>query len=818
MASPVFKRTLRAQPQGAAQLDRSNPLTRQAAFVTLGSLGREIVNNLAVTPSGTTPPVVQPFGGKFGSGLASNFAGGGSAASYLNLGANGQTANISQGPATYVAVFYAASAAAVSIAERNDNNSVNAGWLFGYTTSLGVPGLGFLSENSTTNTRKVIQDAISTTGPNVLVVTYDGGLLAAGINIYLNGVLGTVPTSGSNDGAGTKGSDLAQSLFVGRTSFGVAQSHTGKIVLAGAFRRIWSPGEIKSFSDNPWQLFQAPGRVFTASAATNTAALTGNTATGSPGTVAPNITIALTGNAAAGAVGTVTYNPAGSTSLTGNTGTGSAGTVTPAITVPSTGNAGTGSVGTVAPTIAVAVTGNAATGSPGTVTPAITVALTGNAATGAVGTVSPSEAETVAITGNAATGSPGTVTPNITVALTGNQATGAVGNVTYSTAGAATLTGNAATGSPGTVAPAITVALTGNNATGSVGTVAPTATVGLTGNAGTGAPGTVKPVFTIALTGNEADGDAGNVSPPNSGALSGNEAEGDVGTVKPSITVAITGNAATGAVGTVSTSASASAALTGNAAAGAVGTVAPTITVALTGNAAVGAVGTVVVANADITIALTGVQGIGQVGSVTPHGGVVPDDLAMNPATWKNKNVRFRPLERFPYDPPAELGAVRRDEDLTEHPVDPHPVTPTGDRKRGLDLGLLAPTLAPRETEPTPTPVLAPTPTGLTRRERQRFRRLVADQKAEDARLAALDVADAPPPEPEPPPAAAKPPAATKADVGAVLKLMTTRLTETVARLAEAEARLTRMETLQKAQQRRKNQELAAEVALKLLD
>lgn len=252
-----FKRTRRTQPQGAAQLDRSNPLTKQAAFVTLGSVGREIVNNLAILPSGTTLPNIKPFGGKLGSGLANNFPGGSNASGYLDLGVTAQTADIGLNvPATWVAVFSSTSAATTAIAERNDHNSVNAGWVFGYTGQ--TPGLGLLKEFAAANLRKTISNAILP-GVNVLVVTYDGGLLASGVNVYLNGVIGT--TAASVDGSGATATDAAQNLYVGRVSFDQNVGHAGFIMLAGAFRRLWSPGEVKAFSDNPWQLFQSPARL-----------------------------------------------------------------------------------------------------------------------------------------------------------------------------------------------------------------------------------------------------------------------------------------------------------------------------------------------------------------------------------------------------------------------------------------------------------------------------------------------------------------------------------------------------------------------------
>ena len=99
--------------------------------------------------------------------------------------------------------------------------------------------------------------------------------------------------------------------------------------------------------------------------------------------------------------------------------------------LPITGNAATGSPGSVGVGArTVALTGVEATGAAGTVVPSETLALTGVQATGAVGDVSETDADP--LVGNAATGQVGTVGfGGVTVALTGAEATGAAGTVFY---------------------------------------------------------------------------------------------------------------------------------------------------------------------------------------------------------------------------------------------------------------------------------------------------------------------------------------------------------------------------------------------------
>ena len=96
--------------------------------------------------------------------------------------------------------------------------------------------------------------------------------------------------------------------------------------------------------------------------------------------------------------------------------------------LPVTGNSATGTPGSVGAAATVLLTGNAATGAPGTVGATVTIALSGVQATGQVGTEGVSA--TVPITGTEATGAAGSVGLVVTVALSGNSATGDVGTVT----------------------------------------------------------------------------------------------------------------------------------------------------------------------------------------------------------------------------------------------------------------------------------------------------------------------------------------------------------------------------------------------------
>jgi hypothetical protein len=135
---------------------------------------------------------------------------------------------------------------------------------------------------------------------------------------------------------------------------------------------------------------------------------------------------------AQGAWGTGTWDDAlwDSLPVTGNSATGSPGSVGNNRTVPLTGNAATGAAGTVTSTATIPITGTGATTAVGTVGATVTISLSGVQATGSVGTETVST--TVPVTGTEATGAAGTVGLVITISLSGNDATGSVGTVTPS--------------------------------------------------------------------------------------------------------------------------------------------------------------------------------------------------------------------------------------------------------------------------------------------------------------------------------------------------------------------------------------------------
>ena len=158
-------------------------------------------------------------------------------------------------------------------------------------------------------------------------------------------------------------------------------------------------------------------------------------ATGSIGTISPNIQEDISGVSATGAIGTLTFST--SHSLASVSATGSIGTLAISNTVGLTGVAGTTAVESVSVDgfeidITEKVTGVSATGADGTVQPifSFTEILPSFGLTGSIRTISPNVKEELganAVTSVSATGSINTVTVHVKENLLSTSATGSIG-------------------------------------------------------------------------------------------------------------------------------------------------------------------------------------------------------------------------------------------------------------------------------------------------------------------------------------------------------------------------------------------------------
>lgn len=294
-------------------------------------------------------------------------------------------------------------------------------------------------------------------------------------------------------------------------------------------------------------------------------ALTTVVGTGSPGAFSPSHTLGLTGIPASSEVGTLTAESGAFADLTGESAAGSVGPLAPVFGVALTGVAATGEIGTLTPTFALALSGEGATGSLGTMTAAddhvaalsgvsatgalgdlvAPVTLVGVGGTGQLGTLSLSFA--VSLSGIEATGAIGTVTPDRSFTLSGLEAAGSVG--AFSLSSVVPLTGIPVNGQLGSISAdgAGTASLVGTAGTGSVGTLTIGASRALTGASATSALGTATTSIAPSLTGVEAPGTTGAVG--HGVSLAGNHGIGEAGAATASFAVSLSGVQAAGTLG-----------------------------------------------------------------------------------------------------------------------------------------------------------------------------------------------------------------------------------------------------------------------------
>lgn len=263
--------------------------------------------------------------------------------------------------------------------------------------------------------------------------------------------------------------NVAGAMYCDASTFYTAAVN-GVVGFAG-FTSTPSNTEIKSLSDNPWQIFKPQARriwVAAAGGGDATATITGVSGSAQVGTVSTsgNASVSLPGASGAGSVGNVVASVSAATAITGVNGAGQVGntTQTGAANVAVSTVAGTGQVGTVSASGIGAPDGN--------------VAITGIAGTGQVGTLAASGNGAVSITGIAATGSVGSVTPSVTVTttITGAIGTGSVGTTTQTGAANATVSSAVGIGLVGTVSATGTsqdgnAVISGISGIGSVGIV-----------------------------------------------------------------------------------------------------------------------------------------------------------------------------------------------------------------------------------------------------------------------------------------------------------------------------------------------------------
>jgi hypothetical protein len=230
----------------SAVLNPTNPLSTNLAglFVlneATGTTDQNLVDGQTASFAGTGAPTWNT------SDPSVVFGGGASLSSYLNAGTDLIFDQLTPHRMTIIAKVYANSIAPAGIAEKNDGNSIDSGFLFGWD---GNGALRLTVEKSSTNMLVATQSNAVPSGQWVQVAfTWDGTVgNSSGAQLFINGAAQTLATA--NDGSGTLGYANAtnQPFRIGNGSFNpMTGSLNGKIAYVAVYNgRLLTPAEMAS--------------------------------------------------------------------------------------------------------------------------------------------------------------------------------------------------------------------------------------------------------------------------------------------------------------------------------------------------------------------------------------------------------------------------------------------------------------------------------------------------------------------------------------------------------------------------------------------
>lgn len=256
---------VKSKPRAGAALNWGHPLSQSLCGLWIfnegsGKLVRNLTGGSDAQLLGSSPPsfaaqtpgslASDPFGHSV-EFVADNFAG----ISYMSCGTDGPTTSLGQNPATFFVRFKRRNTLTTGgLAERNDGNTVSAGWILGFNNDL-----RFIAERSNTNCEAAITMPSADVWHNVIVV-YDASNTAANYLIYLDGVLQS--HSANTNGIGTTGSDAANLLYFGRKDgsyFANGGSLDGAISTVAIWKnRFLTQQEAIQIELDPWCYLRRP--------------------------------------------------------------------------------------------------------------------------------------------------------------------------------------------------------------------------------------------------------------------------------------------------------------------------------------------------------------------------------------------------------------------------------------------------------------------------------------------------------------------------------------------------------------------------------
>lgn len=245
------------KPGVGGGIDWAHPLASRLCFAALfnevgGTQCQSLVGLTRAPFTGSTKP---SWTGGQRAGLT--FPGGANTVGYLTFGAETFATDLGRdtsNPATWAFRLYQPGTVNASLAARNDGNTISAGWQIDVS---GGASLAFTKESSVTNMQ--VQALIPIDRWFQLVIVHDGSLTATALRIYADGVL--LAHTGNINGAGTPGSDAAQTLYVGRgnANYGAGNtSSTATLDSAYIWKRALTTAEVVSLTTTPYPFFTPP--------------------------------------------------------------------------------------------------------------------------------------------------------------------------------------------------------------------------------------------------------------------------------------------------------------------------------------------------------------------------------------------------------------------------------------------------------------------------------------------------------------------------------------------------------------------------------
>ena len=255
IAKPVRIRT--SQPQGPARIDWANTLTRGFCAASLPFGGG--IKNIA-------PGRVQEFATRFGASPTTKAGLPGNGASVQSLSADawrlhsvgGNTTSAWDTPSSQVTclalVIRRGNSGGNSPIFANSAPSTSPYIAWGLLDSGGTGALAF-SCSAGGSSPQVTAGTIPNNAPSVLVGKYDGANLSVFLNGERKGVLGASGSLVYPNDVSARGPSIGNFWnYAGTRSFG------GEVYLTMLWNRALSDAELKSLSDNPWQIFAPDSR------------------------------------------------------------------------------------------------------------------------------------------------------------------------------------------------------------------------------------------------------------------------------------------------------------------------------------------------------------------------------------------------------------------------------------------------------------------------------------------------------------------------------------------------------------------------------